>query len=317
MRSFLRLAFFGMTAASAVACSHTTHDAATALNDAHNGNAKGDAIVVQAASCWLGGIWSDALGEQKLAWKDTRTAGIAQRCKDVLDDPGMRQISPRAVDLIARKLDHQAERVLLHTVASAARENMHARRAANRVKTDYADDTTTQSERRNDKIFAAPQLRKSDALVALLEDAGPYAADARAIGLLLAVDRVEIARGLPKHLKIEVLDVPCREVFGVSAPQLTHDDAAPIPSGTWLSYLSVAANAAGHGVPDVKLDPSHREPLAWNGLLDGFADKLHVLGPHVSHPQLNQVLGAVADRLDDQYKSERSVAMSYVKPRGS
>jgi hypothetical protein len=316
MRSFLRLTFIAMTAASAAACSHTTHDPAMPHSAKDDG--KGDAIVVRAASCWLGGIWSDALGEQKLAWKDTRTPGIAQRCKDVLDDPGMRQITPRAVDAIARKLENQPERVLLHTVAEASRENLHARRAANRVKVDYADDTTTASERRNDKIFAAPQLRKSDALLALLNDTGPYAADARAIGLLLAIDRVEIARGLPKHLKIEVLDAPCHEVFGVTAPQLAHDDAAPVPSGMWLSYLSVAANAAGHGVPDAKLDPSHREPLAWNGLLDGFADKLHVLGPHVTQPQLNQVLAAVADRLDDQYKSERSVAMSYVvKPRGS
>ena len=311
MRSFLRLAFFAMTAASAAACSHTTHDAATAVNTTRDD--KGDALVVRAASCWLGGLWSDALGEQKVAWKDTRSPGIAQRCKDVLDDPGMRQISPRAVDAIARKLEHQPERVLLHTVASAARENLHARRAANRVKVDYADGTTTASERRNDRIFAAPQLRKSDALVALLEDTGPYAADARAIGLLLAVDRVEIARGLPKHLKIEVLDAPCREVFGVTALQLAHDDAEPVPSGTWLSYLSVAANAAGHAVPDATLDPSHREPLAWNGLLDGFADKLHVLGPHVTQPQLGHVLAAVADRLDDQYKSERNVALSYAK----
>jgi hypothetical protein len=315
MRTFLRLAFVATTI-SAAACSHTTHDAATAHNQSES-SARGDALVVRAASCWLGGIWSDALGERKLAWSDTRTPGIAQRCKDVLDDPSMGQISPRAVDLIARKLEYQPERVLLHTVASAARENLQARRAANRVKVDYADDTTTPSERRSDKIFAAPQLRKSDALLALLNDTGPYAADARAIGLLLAIDRVEIARGLPKHLKIDVLDAPCREVFGVSAPALAHDDAAPVPSGMWLSYLSVAANAAGHAVPgDATLDPAHREPLAWNGLLDGFADKLRVLEPHVAQPQLGHVLESVATRLDDQYKSERSVALSYAKKKG-
>src|SRR5438874_60186 len=165
----------------------------------------------------------------------------------------MRQISPRAVDLIARKLEHQPERVLLHTVASAARENLHARRAADRVKVDYADDTTTPSERRNDKIFAAPQLRKSDALLALLDDAGPYAA---------------------------------------------------------------AARAAGHAVPgDATLDPAHREPLAWNGLLDGFADKLRVLEPHVVEPQLGHVLESVATRLDDQYKNKHSITLSYTKKK--
>ena len=100
----------------------------------------------------------------------------------------------------------------------------------------------------------------------------------------------------------------------MTAPTLAHDDATSIPTGTWLSYLSVAANAAGHAVPgDVKLDVSHREPLAWNGLLDGFADKLRVLEPRVAQPQLGKVVNSVADRLDDQYKSERSVALSYAK----
>src|SRR5260221_6892033 len=71
MRTFLRLAFIATTI-SAAACSHTTHDAATAHDQS---SARGDALVVRAASCWLGGIWSDALGEKKLAWSDTRTSG--------------------------------------------------------------------------------------------------------------------------------------------------------------------------------------------------------------------------------------------------
>ncbi len=303
MRTFLRATFVAGSI-SLAGCTHSTHGA-TAANADH-----GDALVVRAASCWLGGIWSDAVGEKKLAWNDTRTPGIEARCKAALDDPGMRGITSRAVDLLARKLDHEPERVLLHNVADAARENANARRAANRVKVDFADDTTTPSERRADKIFAAPQLRKSDALLALLDDKGPYAADAHAIGLLLAVDRVEIARGLPKHLKIEVLDAPCRQIFGVAAPAMPRDDTAPIPSGTWLSYLSVAATAAGHPT-ESSLDPAHREPLAWNGLLDGFADKLRVIEPHVAEPELERVVESVAARLDDQYKSERSVAMSY------
>lgn len=309
MRTLRRITLVLATAALA-ACGHSGPNANTARAD------QGDALVVHAASCWLGGIWSDALGEKKLAWSDTRTPGIAQRCKETLDDPGMRQITPRAIDVLARKLDHQPERALLYAVADAARENMNARRAADRVKDDLGDDTTTKDERRADKIFAAPQLRKSNALLALLDDSGPYAADARAIGLLLAVDRVEIARGLPKHLKIEVLDAPCRQVFGVEAPVIPRDDTAPIPTGTWLSYLSVAAGAAGHAVPaEVALDPSHREPLAWNGVLAGFADKLRVIEPRVAEPQLERVVEAVAARLDDQYKGERTVALSYATKR--
>ncbi len=266
---------------------------------------RGEAIVVASASCWLGGIWSDALGEKKSAWTDTRTPGIEHRCKDVLDTPGMRTIEPRSVDTIARKIDDADARVLLHAVADAARENRNARHVADRVKTDYADDTTTSDERRNDKLFAAPELRRADALVTLLHQTGKYAADARAIGLLLAIDRVEIARGLPKHLKIEVLERPLREVFGVAAPALPRDDAAPIPSGTWLSYLSVAAGAAGHAVPTTATNVAQREPLAYRGVLAGLADKLRVVGPNVGSGDLGRVVGAVTVRLDGAQASAK------------
>jgi len=278
----------------------------------------GDAIVVSAASCWLGGLWSDALGEKKLAWSDTRTAGIEKRCKDVLDTDGMRAIDPRAVETVARKLDSESQRALLREVANAARENQNARRVADRVKADYADDTTTLTERTHDKVIAAPALRKSDALLALMHDSGPYAADAHAIALLLSIDRVEIARGLPKHLKVEVLESPIHEVFGIAAPSLPQGDAAPLPTGTWLSYLSVTANAAGHAIPqDASKEPAHREPLAWSGLLKGFADKLRTLEPSVGETRLNQVVGAVVTRLDSQYDTERAVSMSYAPKKHS
>jgi hypothetical protein len=272
----------------------------------------GQAIVMGAASCWLGGLWSDALGEKKLAWNDTRTPGIDRRCKDVLEGEGMRAIDPRAVDAVAHKLDDDGQRTLLREIAAGARENQQARRVADRVKADYADDTTMPSERKNDKLFAGPVLRKSDGLVALLHDSGPHASDAQAIGLLLALDRVEIARGLPKHLKIDVLAAPCREVFGVAPPTVSTDDAAPLPNGTWLSYLTVVASAAGHAIPqEASNDPAHREPLAWNGVLEGFADKLRALQSHVGSTSLAQVAASIATRLDGQYQTERSVALSY------
>jgi hypothetical protein len=269
--------------------------------------------VIAAASCWLGGLWSDAVGEQKLAWADTRTAGITNRCKEVLDTDGMRAVDPRAVETVARRLGDDSQRTLLREVASAARENQNARRVADRVKADYADDTTTRTERTNDKLFAATALRKSEALVALLHDAGPYAADAHAIALLLTIDRVEIARGLPKHLKITLLEGPLRDVFGVAGPQLPQDDAAPVPTGTWLSYLSTVSSAAGHAIPpEASNDPAHREPLAWNGVLEGLADKLRTTAPHDgAQVPLGRVVTAVVTRLDSQYATERSVALSY------
>jgi hypothetical protein len=306
MRNFIPSACFllGLPLVGCVGQSHTQSPAYASQS--------GDAVVVAAASCWLGGLWSDAIGEKKLAWSDTRTTGIDKRCKEVLDTEGMRAIDPRAVETVARKLSGDSQKALLREVANAARENQSARHVADRVKADYADDTTTLTERNSDKLFAAPALRKFDALSALLHDSGPFAADAHAIGLLLTLDRLEIARGLPKHLKVEVLAGPFQEVFGVVAPRLPHDDAAPVPTGTWLSYLSVAASAAGHAIPEgSSTDPAHREPLAWNGVLEGLADKLRTLAPHSDSKPLGQVIGSVVTRLDDQYATQRSVALSF------
>ncbi len=306
MRNFIRsLILLGLPLAGCTGQSHTQSPAYA--------SGSGDAVVVAAASCWLGGLWSDAVGEKKLAWSDTRTAGIDKRCKDVLDTGGMRTIDPRAVETVARKLSSDSQKTLLREVANAARETQSARHVADRVKADYADDTTTLTERNSDKLFAAPALRKTDALFALMHDSGPFAADAHAIALLLTLDRLEIARGLPKHLKIELLAGPFQEVFGVAAPELPHDDAAPLPTGTWLSYLSVAASAAGHAIPEgSSTDPAHREPLAWNGVLEGLADKLRTLAPHMGDSKpLGQVVGSVVTRLDDQYATQRSVALSF------
>jgi hypothetical protein len=276
----------------------------------------GEAIVVGAASCWLGGLWSDAVGEKKLAWSDTRTPGIEKRCNDILPGAAMQAIDRRAVDVIAHKLDNETERALLREVAGAARENRDARRAADRVKVDTADDTTTPTERRSDKLAAGAVLRKSDSLRALLNDQGPYAADAHAIGMLLAVDRVQIARGLPMHLKVDVLETALHEVFGVAPPTaLPTDEAAPLQRGVWLSYVSGVASAAGHPIPaDAPQAVVHREPLAWSGMLKGFADKLRVLEPSVTTTTpLRTVVDAVVGRLDEQYDTQRAVGMSFKK----
>ena len=268
----------------------------------------GDGLVVAAASCWLGGLWSDALGEKKLAWSDTRTPGIEKRCHDVLEGNGIRVVDPQAVDAVARKVDDAAARALLRNVAMAARENSQARHAADRVKMDVGDDTTTPSERKTDKVSAGPVLRKADGVVALLRDNGPYANDAHAIGLLFALDRVEMARGLPMHLKVDLLGAPLQELFGVQAPSVPNDDSAPLPKGTWLTYVSQVATAAGHAIPQAApREVGHREPLAWNGMLEGFADKLRALEPRIAEPSLGKVMGSVTSRLDDQYKTERSV----------
>jgi hypothetical protein len=314
------------------------------------------ALVMAATACWMGGLWSDSLGETG----GDRDAGIERRCNAVLRDVDvasperaravaermppaeqdstsaaspqrvrhpeeayypMRAVEPHVVGAIARAVQDAAEGdpsvrpharelvALLLAVADAARETIHARRAADVVKGDVSEPPPPET-RRDDKRAAAAWLRQSGALSALLRlDAGPYTADARAIALLLALDRMEIARGLPKHLKLYAVGHTLRDLFGVAPPAVSEDAPVPVPTGLWLAYLTDVAAAAGHEVPGDAHDPQNREPLAWTGVLEGFADKLRreAADSDARHAPLVGVERSVIQRLDDEYRNERTV----------
>jgi hypothetical protein len=302
-------------------------------------SADAHALVVAAASCWMGGLWSDALGETGV----DRIAGIERRCNGVLRDVGipserpsavtermppaqldesyypMRAVEPHVVGAIVRKVQDVADRdpsvrpytpelvALLHAVADASRETIHARRAADVVKDDASNPPGPET-RRDDKRAAAAWLRQSGALSALLRlDAGPYTADARAMALLFALDRMQIARGLPKHLKVYAVGPALDDVFGVAPPAVSDDAPAPIRTGLWLSYLTDVATAAGHAVPADARDPQNREPLAWTGVLEGFADALRKDATDASAQRaaLVSIERSVVRRIDEEYREER------------
>jgi hypothetical protein len=281
-------------------------------------------LMIQATSCWQGGLWSDALGEKG----EDRIAGINERCHAVLraivasgdDYYPLRAVEPRIVDAIAKKVralgeasveeqPHAAElAALLTTIADASRETIDARRAADVVKDDVAGQPQV-DVRNADKVAAANKLRAGAALDRLLHvNAGPFTDEARDVGTLMALDRIEIARGLPKHLKIYAVRTALEDVYGVAAPAVSDDAAAPIPSGTWLSYLTQVAAAAGHPVPSDARDPQNREPLAWTGVLEGFADRLRA-GASRFPPgtPLGDVRAAIVARLGDEFRGERVI----------
>jgi hypothetical protein len=327
----------GLVAIAAAACATSTparspdQGASPGVLDAHE-------LVMRATSCWMGGLWSDALGESG----DARYAGIERRCNALLKEvniaaevrpPGiaervpttqaeeayhpMRAVDPAVVDAIAMRVDAVAKRdpvqaphardnvALLRATAAAARETIHARRAADQVKVDIRDAPASPATV-GDKRQAAAPLSAGDALTALFHlNAGPYTDEAHAIALLSALDRMEIARGLPKHLKIEVVRAGFQEVFGVSTPALPEDAAAPTRSGTWLTYLADVAAAAGHPVPSDAHDPQNREALAWTGVLQGFADRFRGLPGHATAASLGTVEQGILARLDREYQDER------------
>jgi hypothetical protein len=298
----------------------------------------GHDLVMLATSCWMGGIWSDALGESG----NDRYAGIDRRCDQLLkevDIPAperpraladhvpppapeeayypLRAVQPAVVEAIAHHVQARAERTpseapharelvsLLRAVAGAAHETVRARRAADTVKTDVLHQPSLDA-RTADKEAAAPKLSEGDGLLALLRlDAGPFATEAREIGLLSALDRMEIARGLPKHLKLYAVGAAYEGVFGVKAPAIPDDAAVPLKSGTWLTYLTEVAAAAGHPVPAEARDPQNREPLAWTGVLAGLADRMRADQPRVPvGTPLGDVERGVVARLDQECARE-------------
>ena len=285
--------------------------------------------VMGATACWMGGLWSDALGEKDAA-TDARTAGIERRCTAVLAhlygavDPmqyrQLRAVEPRVVDDLAARVQaiasngrvdahHAADLVkLLRGVAGAQRENVIARAAADDVKRD-APGASTPAERVTDKEYAADALRRTAGIEALLAlDAGDLTHEAHAIGLLAALDRMEIARKLPMHLKVYAVGGAFVPVFGVRPPVVPADPAAPLRNGTWLGYLSDVAGAAGHAVPEAATMPLDRETLAWGGVLQAFADRLRAETADVSpRTPLPMVLGNVADRLDRENHTLRAL----------
>jgi hypothetical protein len=323
------------------ACATSSHVASPA-NPAASATPSARALVLRATACWMGGIWGDGLGQDG----DSRATGIAQRCNALLREVDvtkgekeraradgvpppapeeayypLRAVEPHIVDLIAAEVAARAAKdpvdgpngqalvTLVRSVAAATRETVEARRAADVVKGDVLGQPASPSYAA-DKADAAAKLEARagiDALFAL--DAGPFAEEARAVGLLTALDRMEIARGLPKHLKIYAVGSSWSDVFHVAAPAVGAPPATPLPSGTWLTYLTQVAAAAGHPVPGDAHDPQNREALAWSGVLEGFADLLYTSTAHTEGTphELGNVANAVARRLQEEFARDREV----------
>lgn len=315
-----------VTAATPSSSAAQNQPAAAAKESAH-------ALIVASVACWLGGVWSDA----QSASEQVRADDAHRNCRELVihlygADDQSRYERLRAVEAVevsdlkgkvleaarAESLDRSREENLarlLDAIANAERETMYARRAGDRVKKDI------EGERSPDKLSpdeaaAVIPLRQSQAFDALLTlDVGDLTHEARAIAILCALDRMEIAHGLTKHLKVYAVERPYAAFFGVAAPEVPSAAQAPLPGGTWLKYLTAVAAAAGHPVPPEAQSPSDRELLAWGGVLAGFADKLRVEAASVSDStRLERVLEAVTNRLDIQYRASQSHVLRQPDP---
>ena len=265
-------------------------------------------LVMQTARCWLGGLFSDAVEEKG----DARDAGMRSRCFDVIQAVGgpasvsyypLREVDAAAASRVAQSArtiasedEHDAPYAndlvsLLTDIADASRENLRAGRAAVEVKSGdrygRASDAGAVT-----KVAAVETLRQSSGLRRLLTHRGPYADEARAIALLIVLDRMEIARHLPTELALETLSGPLTDVFGRPAPTPIGDDASG-PADPWLEWITDVAAAAGHPAPTEARDPRNREALSWTGILLGVTDRLRPLVGGVGAELDPAVRGAV------------------------
>jgi len=276
-------------------------------------------LAMRATGCWMGGLWSDALGEKDFE----RAQAIEKRCKEVLEAIGetpasydaFRTLDAKVVGTLTEKTKSVASKeenaselaATVRLISDAMHETVTARRAADKVKQDAEKDRTQYGV---DKVSASPELRKTDGVHALLNaSAGPYSADAKTVGMLVVIDRMEIARGLPKHLKIFAVGAPLKDVFGVAPPPVNDDGSMKIEAGTWLNFLTSVASAANRAVPaDVK-KLEERETLAWNGVLDGLGEKLQTGAAEIPDTMtVGKVARAVTARLHQQLETATSLA---------
>lgn len=286
-------------------------------------------------ACWQGGVWSDAQGipeAQRAEAADRRCRTLEQRVYGTTDKGRYERL--RALDqvevselkgklvAIARSDTVDAARAdelskLFDLVADSERETMYVRRAGDRVKKDIAG-TRQPGKLHPDEAAAVKPLKRTSAFEALLNaDLGDLSHEARAIAILSALDRMETARGLPKHLKVYAVGRTNELLLGVSPPEPSEDVLRPLKGGDWLGYVSKTASASGYPVPERARSLTDREYLAWNGTLMGLGDKLRAETALISDTTaLKPMLQKVVMRLENEYHNAKEAVLLAPQPAG-
>jgi hypothetical protein len=206
---------------------------------------------------------------------------------------------------------------LFRDAAAAMHEEMLARRSTDRVKVDY-DAGAVEAKLTDDERRAAKALSQHGALERLLVTTDATASDRRTLGLLVAMDRMEMARGLPRQLKFYALGHVLTTVFDVPPPpaDALKPTATPRP-GAWLAYITGVAARVGHPASDSPaLSHKMRETLAWTGVGSGFADRLRreaATLPNAAVPDLSRIATEVAARLETERATAETMSKAHAQ----
>ena len=316
------------SAATTAAPVASTTDTATPPATSEKTKDEAHRLVIAATGCWFGGLWSDAEGDQGT---EEKRAATEARCRDVAkraygsDDKTrveqLRALDVKAVADLASKVEvlaatdsvdaaHKDNLVkLTSAIADAQRELMHARRAAERVRHD--EDVKDHDKLSKDETDAVAPMRAHAAMESLLKlDVGDLTKEAHAIGVLCVMDRVNMARGLPRHLKMYAWGDALQLLFGVPLPSMPDDVTKRVAPTQLLAYMTDVAKAASHPVPDKIAsgkDAKAKYSLAYAGMLEGISDRLKADGDGISREtELNRVVIVVHNRLAAEWRAEQA-----------
>jgi hypothetical protein len=289
----MRLSGTAMVLTCALAACAQSSTGSTTVTSATVGGAHphaAHALLVDTASCWMGGIWGDVQGEtpaERAASSERRCEAVVQNVFGKADHTRylqLRAFEPETLDAINATLGRRALhdplearnadalQRLFSKLAAAERETTLARRAAHRITRDFDHEREKLDV---EEAFALPELESSLAFSELYRvDAGELGAEAHALTLIVLLDRMRVAEELPVHLKPYVVAEPLRIVFGGTPPTLPHDAARPLERGGWLLYLTDVARQARHPIPNPNAPPLARHEAAVAGILQGIADQL-------------------------------------------
>lgn len=282
-------------------------------------------LAIQAIACWYGNLWAEAEGVPPPLQRLVTERRCSEVTREIFGDTArliaFKAIEPAEVEATTRRVARdggesgaQLSRLVLQ-VAAAEREALAARRASERFhgrggRHDQAAQAQPQDE--HHEIGAVEPLRAHDQLEQLLKaDLGELTGDAHALGLLVALSRLNNAWALPRHLKIFAVNSVGHVVFNTPLPaeaQVAPAEATkPLRDGLLLEHLTQLAQSAGYPTP-AELTPRERRMLAWQGIHKAIADRLsqQKLSRH-AEPTLRPIVNSEVARLNYEFQEARKL----------
>lgn len=222
--------------------------------------------------------------------------GVAEN--DVAALRAMREIDDATATKLAQAIEARVPAgdprpALVRAAAEACREASRVRRAAQAIRAGGVG------------VRGEDALGEDRALVRLAGlDLGERTSAARLVALVLAADRVEIARDLPPRARVRAIAGPLALSFGAAPPA---EGAGGLRDDAFAALLEDAAKRGGHATTAVAgASVQAREAEALVGVAAAFADRFDGLTPTLGEEEGARVARGYALRLRQALEARRN-----------